>query len=295
VVVSGLSDEEFQHWHEHGYVIIPLLDEQELKAAVDEIHEYMPPWEEYVRHRRWYDGTVARKEGHIYTAYTFPYVGDALNHSTIHPTLLDFATRALRTDRFMLSHGQLGGKYAGTRDFDQDLHCDYGNNMLVVPKPDAETFDVPAIVYYSDVTVDLSPTYVVDQQHTRDDPIHPRHRPRDKYPELYELEFPVTVPAGHALLYSMRTFHRGSALRASEGVRFAQNIGFRRGDVTWAGQETFQHEGGRPEMDHFLEQATPRQRELAGFPPIGDPYWDRDSIAAVSRRYPGMDMTPYEG
>jgi Phytanoyl-CoA dioxygenase (PhyH) len=293
--LSGLSEQEFQHWCDHGYVVVPLLSETELAAAVDNIHEYMPPWEEYASHPRWYKQSVATTEGRLQTAQTFPFIGDALNLTTIHPTLVDFATRALRTERIMLSHGQLGGKYAGTRDFDQELHCDYGNNMLVVPKPDDETFDVPVLLYYTDVTVDLSPTYVVDQKHTRDDPLTPRRRSREEYPELYEVEFPVTVPAGHALLYSMRTFHRGSALRGKEGLRFAQNIGFKRCDMTWCGQVTFQHEGGRPEMDHFLEHATPRQRELAGFPPVGDPYWDKETVEAVGRRYPGMDMAPYEG
>jgi hypothetical protein len=292
--MSGLTDEEFQHWCDHGYVIIRLLDDDELAAAVDNIHEYMPPWEEFARYRRRYSGTIGRDNRSLLVAQTFPFVDDGLNHTTIHPTLLDFATRALRTDRFMLSHGQLGGKYAGLPDADQDLHCDYGNNMLVVPKPDAATFDVPVIVYYTDVTVDLGPTYAVDQQYTRDDPLVPGHRLRKDHPDLYEHEFPVTVPAGHALLYSMRTFHRGSAIRAKEGLRFAQNIGFKRCDAPWAGQVTFQHEGGRPEMDHFLTGATPRQRELVGFPPVGAHYWDAASIAAVGRRYPEMDMTPYE-
>lgn len=293
--MSGISDEDFQHWSEHGYVILKLLSEDELAAALENIHEYMPPWEEYMRHPRWYEESVARKFGPFVTRATFPFIHDGLNASTIHPTLVDFATKALRTDKLMLSHGQLGGKYAGTRDFEQQLHCDYGNNMLVVPKPDEEAFDVPAIVYYTDVTVDLSPTYVVPQDYTRDDSLYPRHRPREEFPELYEHEFPVTVPAGHVLLYSMRTFHRGSRLRATEGLRFAQNIGFKRRDTTFCGQVTWQHEGGRPEMDHFLEHATPKQRELVGFPAVDDPYWDdKNMVAAVATRYPGMDMTPYE-
>lgn len=66
----------------------------------------------------------------------FPYSGPALNTSTIHPDYIAFAERVLGTDRIMLSHGQLGGKYAGTRDSEQELHRDYGNNTLAVPPPD---------------------------------------------------------------------------------------------------------------------------------------------------------------
>jgi hypothetical protein len=290
----GISEQDYQHWREHGYVITRLLDDAQVKAALDNIYEYMPPWEEYARHPRWYQETFGSRTGNSPARATFPFVGDALNWTTIHPDLVAFAERVLRTERIMLSHGQLGGKYAQTRDFEQQLHCDYGNNTLVVPKPDEEVFEVPALLYYTDVTVDLGPTYVVPQDFTRDDPLVPRHRSREQYPELYEHEFPVTVPAGHVLIYSLRTFHRGSALRAREGLRFAQNIGFKRRDMTWCGQVTFQHEGGRPEMDHFLQKAAPRERELVGFPPAGSTYWDKDMVAAVGRRYPGMDMTPYQ-
>jgi ectoine hydroxylase-related dioxygenase (phytanoyl-CoA dioxygenase family) len=291
----SISEQDYQHWREHGYVITRLLDDAQVKAALENIYEYMPSWEEYTRHPRWYQETTGKTTTPRFgTGATFPFAGDALNWTTIHPDLVAFAERVLRTERIMLSHGQLGGKYAQTRDFEQQLHCDYDNNMLVVPKPDEEAFDIPALLYYTDVTVDLSPTYVVPQDFTRDDPLVPRHRSREEYPELYEHEFPVTVPAGHVLIYSMRTFHRGSALRGREGLRFAQNIGFKRCDMTWCGQVTFQHEGDRPEMDQFLEKATPRERELVGFPPVGSTYWDKDMVAAVGRRYPGMDMTPYE-
>lgn len=292
--MTAITDEEFAHWRQHGYIIRKLLTDDELAAAIDNIHEYMPSWEDYMARQRWLEPAV-NPPGRSYTHATFPFVGDGVNHSTIHPDLVDFAERALGTERIMLSHGQLGGKYANTKDFEQPLHCDYGNNMLVMPKPNDEAFSVPAIVYYTDVTVDLSPTYAVDQQYTRDLPLVPRRRAREDNPELYEHEFPVEVPAGWVLIYSMRTWHRGSALRASEGLRYAQNIGFKRIGASYAGQVTFQHEGGSAEMDHFLETATPRQRELVGFPAVGDPYWDKASVEDVGRRYPGMDMTPYEG
>ena len=289
----GISESDYEHWHKHGYVVVRLLDDDQVDAVLQNIYEYMPSWEEYVRHPRWFQETVGAKVRRPGQGATFPFVGDALNMSTIHPDYVAFAERVMDTRKIMLSHGQLGGKYAGTRDFEQQLHYDYGNNTLAVPKPDTHILDLPMIVYYTDVTVDLSPTYAVSQEFTRDEPLTPRHRSREEYPELYEHEFPVTVPAGSALIYSMNTFHRGSALRAKEGLRFAQNIGLKRIDAPWAGQETFQHEGGRPEMDHFLESVTPRQRELAGFPAVGDPYWDKYTIEGVEARYPGMDMTPY--
>ncbi|MGW0229116.1 phytanoyl-CoA dioxygenase family protein [Actinopolymorpha singaporensis] len=291
--MGTIREADYQHWREHGYVVVPLLDDEQVRATVENIHEYMPPWEEYARHPRWYEESVAAKSGRLRTYATFPFVGDALNETTLHPELIAFAERVIGTDRLMLSHGQLGGKYAGTRDFEQQLHLDYGNNTLVCPPPDEEIVDLPAIIYYTDVTVDLSPTYVVSQKFTRDLPREPRFHTREGSPDLYAHEVPVVVPAGSVLIYSMNTFHRGSALTASEGLRYAQNIGFKRVDAPWCGQVTFQHDGGSPEMNHFLEHATPRQREFVGFPRVGDPYWNKSTVANVGARYPGMDMSPY--
>ncbi len=287
--MSAFTDDDYKHWLEHGYVVVRLLDDAQLAAALENIFEYMPSWEDYSRHPRRDQDAVENG-----VRVDFPFVGDALNRSTVHPDLVSFAERVLRTDKILLSHGQVGGKYAGTRDFDQDLHLDYGNNMLVVPNPDDEAFHVPALLYYTNVTVDLGPTYVVPQEWTRDDPLVPRHRSRREFPELYEHEIPVVVPAGHVLVYSMSTFHRGSRITAAEGARFAQNIGFKRSDTVSCGQETFQNCGGRPEMNRFIERATPHERDLVGFPPVGHPYWNSRTVAAVGRRYPGMDMGPYE-
>ncbi len=45
----------------------------------------------------------------------------------------------------------------------------------------------------------------------------------------------------------------------------------------------------------MMERATPRERELFGFPAIGDPYWNDQTLTDVQCRYPKMDMAPYEG
>jgi ectoine hydroxylase-related dioxygenase (phytanoyl-CoA dioxygenase family) len=291
--VSRITEDDYEHWRRHGYVVVQLLTDEEVSAALEEIDEYFPTWEEYVRRPRWFRHTISSPGRAPGQNAEFPYAGPALNATTIHPDYVAFAERVLGTDRIMLSHGQLGGKYAGTRDFEQELHRDYGNNTLVVPPPDTAILDLPMIVYYTEVTVDLSPTYVVSQEVTRDLPLTPRMLSRTEYPEYYAQEIPVTVPAGGAVIYSMNTFHRGSAIRATEGLRFAQNIGLKRIDAPWTGQVTFQHEGGRPEMDAFLENAGPRERELVGFPRVGDAYWDTLTVEAVGARYPGMDMTPY--
>src|SRR5579875_2160591 len=288
--MTAVQQHDLEHWRKHGYVIIEkFLSDAELEAALHDIHVYMPSWEDYLAHRHLYEPLVA--PGLV--SAPFPFEGDGLNHVVFHPYLLDFAQTVLETDDVALTQAGLMGKYAGKHDYEQTLHVDYGNNTLVYPKNDPSSFIFPVIVYYTDVTVDSGPTYVVSQEVTGDDVGEPRHRSRDDYPDLYAYETPVTVPAGSALIYSMRTFHRGSAMRATQGVRYTHHLTYQPAGPRWIGKNTWLMRGGSPEMDHFVATATPKQREMVGFPPVGDPYWDAETLAGVAKRYPAMDMTPY--
>lgn len=198
-----------------------------------------------------------------------------------------------------MGHGTITTKYAGKGDYDQSLHSDYSNNTLVVPQRGLKSTDVPAIIYHTDVTIDLGPTYVVSQEHTRDRDLIIdgfRHHTREAFPELYEVEQPILVTAGSMVIYSMHTFHRGSKMTAKEGMRITQFTGFHTTDAPFYGQTNWQGLGGHPDMDRFILNSSPRQREMVDFPPVGHPYWDDDWVRlGVSNRYPTMDMTPYGG
>src|SRR5436305_1615463 len=77
-----------------------------------------------------------------------------------------------------------------------------------------------------------------------------------------------------------------------ELVSFAQRL-IRTKGSHWMGFSAWARSGGEPALQRFLERATPRQRELLGFPPPGHPYWNEETLAGVAARYPAMDMTPY--
>src|SRR5262249_26299130 len=156
-----------------------------------------------------------------------------------------------------------------------------------------------AIVYYSDVTVDLGPTRVVPfgeaHEYWRNVALADRDPfwlkaswTREEAPDLYGRERKVTVPAGSMLLYSLRTFHRGSASTASNGSRFTQHLGFHRSDMTWAGEKLLPLHGLRDELGQMLCRLSPRQRTVLGFPAPGNRYWTAATCAAVQRRYPNM-------
>ena len=300
-----ILDEDVQHWHDHGYVVIErFLRPDELTDVHAGIQQYMPTYEEYKAHPYRYKGyygagnrgsngneEVVRQE--------FPYGPMALNETAMHPFLVAFSERLAGTDKLSLSHGAITGKYAGKGNYDQPLHADYSGNTYVIPQKSTEWLDIPMIIYHSDVTIDLGPTYVVSQKHTEHRKLVEdgfRFHRRDKFPELYEVEQPNLVPAGSVLIYQMRTFHRGSALNAKDGARFIQFTAFHTANIPWMGSMFHQNKMGAPEMLNFIQKADPSHRTLLGFPPVGHAYWkDDDARTGVANRYPDMDMTPYGG
>ncbi len=282
-----ITDEHLAHWRRHGYAVVPsLLTEAELAAIQANVRRYFPTDEEYRAAPERYPDVGGWRE--------LPFVGDALNDLATHPELVSFAERVIGTKEILLTQAILWGKYAGVGDHEQQLHVDFGNNTLVFPRDEGPFTQTGTIVYLSDVTEELAPTCVVSKERTGEpSSLVPSVRPRDRFPVLYEQEVRVTARAGSVLLYSMSTFHRGSAFQAAAGARFSFHVVFRAKDSHWMGFSAWARSGGEPALQRFLERATPRQRELLGFPPPGHPYWNEETLAGVAARYPAMDMTPY--
>ena len=55
--------------------------------------------------------------------------------------------------------------------------------------------------------------------------------------------------------------------------------------------------GRGPEINaaDLMQRASVRQRDVLGFPPVGSPYWDEQTLADVAARYEGIDLRPYGG
>jgi len=274
-----------------GFVVVQkFLAPAELSAARQNMLRYVPTAEELAATPERYAFVFDDPE-HLQTE--FPFAGDALNDVTTHLDLIDFVRRVLGTEDVRLSQSAIWAKYAGTGDFEQGLHLDYQGNTLVVPRDDGDYRQVNMILYYSDVTEDLAPTFVVPQHKTRDLPLWPTHRTRKKDPELYRHERPVLASAGDLLVFGMRTWHRASAMTADFGARLSHHLVWRSGAHDFQGYHLWSRLGENDELQRFIERATPEQREVLGFPKASDPYWNEETLSAVALRYPRMDMTPY--
>lgn len=289
-----ISDQHAEQLIRHGYTIVPgFLTPAELTAARANMLQYYPSAQELFDSPQRY-GAIYEEPESLQTE--FPFAGDALNDVATHPELIAFVERLLGTDDVVLSQSAIWAKYAGTAgSYEQALHLDYQGNTLVAPRDDLSYRQVNMILYYTDVSDELGPTYVVSQEHTRDLPLWPTHRPRKKSGFLYQHERPVLAKAGDLLIFSMRTWHRASDITAPFGERFSHHFVWRAAAHAFQGFHLWSRLGENAELQRFIASTTPRQREVLGFPKPGDPYWTEETLAAVKLRYPGMDMGPYGG
>jgi hypothetical protein len=112
-------------------------------------------------------------------------------------------------------------------------------------------------------------------------------------PEIYAAERPAPGPRGSLLAYRSDVFHRGVNLTAPEGFRFLLNVSYRLKDHDWIGFHSIQSRATSQHWVAFVEESTPRELELLGFPPPGHPIWDADLIEATAAAYPKLDLAPW--
>jgi len=286
-----VTEEELEEWRTHGYVLVKdMFTPEEVAAAQQNVAMYAPTGDEFSQRPKRYSWIRDPEEFKLIEG---PFVGDALNSLMTAPVMVDMAERALGGDRPFLTQAILWPKYAQTVDYEQDLHLDYHDNTLTVPSADSAYEQLAAIVYLTDVTEDLGPTHVVSRQQSKGVPLWPWSRSRALDPELYADERPIVARAGSVLLFGNQTWHRGSAMRTEAGHRFTLHLSFRRIGQEWMAWRGVPRYLDHPEVQRFFTYATPQQRELFGFPPVGDAFWTDETISATSQRYEGIDMGPY--
>merc|ERR1712196_365577 len=103
---------------------------------------------------------------------------------------------------------------------------------------------------------------------------------------------------GSVLLYRHDTWHRGTELKPG-CLRLVMNMTYRKASSEWI---STLHEGWAwamyrrsQQMEHLVARASVLQRCVLGFPNVGHPYWNEETLAAVAARYCplGMDIHPY--
>lgn len=290
-----ITPEHEAHYREHGYAVVEgFCTSAELSGALADFDAVLPGWVDFVGNPRapkpaTWDRPYPGQRGMPH----FPYPGDTLNDLTFHDELRRFAALNTGGRPVFCEQSHLSYKGKGSRgDQDQAMHLDYTNHTLAYP-PNLPTYWQTAYLYYfTDVEHGLGPTAVCSRQHYPERILWPSVYTRDERPALYDHEVTVTAPAGSLLIYSMRTFHRGTALNR-EGGRLGMFVSYAPAGCPWMGIVGWSQEAPRREFGRWMERASVAARTTLGFPPPGDPYWTAETLDGVSARYPGMDMSPY--
>ena len=273
---------------EQGFTVVEgFVDPALLKPAQEALWDLYPRPEAYFADPAAYP---AFERSQFAGIRLFPYDAWALNRLAFQPDLIDAAERFLGTPEIDLYKIELWAKYSGAIDYDQTLHRDYGNHTLVTPSYDERRRQMTTFTLLSDVTELDGPTAIVPLEHTRDIPMTPRHLEPGA---LANREVSVTGPAGSLLIYRTDVFHRGVNFSAPERSRFVLLVDFQPRGSRWNGKMSWPDRAIQPAMTEAMVRMSPRERDLFGWPPAGDPYWTEETLRDTAERYPGMDMIPY--
>ena len=278
-----------------GFVIVEgFLGRAELERAQRVVLDLFPPPELYFAEPdRWPEFARSQFSG----IKLLPYGWD-LDRLAFHPDLVDAAERYLESTDLSLYKVEMWAKYSGAIDYEQPLHRDFGNHTLVVPRTDGVGRQLTSFTLLSDVTLADAPTAIVPIEHTADIPFGSDAAER-RWPnslsrgEFSDVEVPVVGPAGTLLLYRTDVFHRATNFTEPNRSRFALLADYQVRGTPWSGKVAWPNRANMPGWATMIERATVRERDLFGFPPVGDPYWNDETRAGVQRRYPNLDMTPY--
>lgn len=289
---NGVLAQAVANFARDGYVVLPAwLSGEALAPAQAELTLMFPSPQDYhggrdpERNARFTTGGFAGVE-------PFPYASVEWSLLGLSPPIVTLAEALLGTSAIRLYEAHNWAKYAGAADYEQELHRDYGNHTPVVPTADPTLAEVEMFIYIHDVPPECGPTQVVSQVHTGGLPLWPPGISRATHPDIYTHEVSAAGPAGTVLAYRADTFHRGTAMTDPTGARFVLKASFRTVSDIWFDRLGLSQRLG-DSWYRFVARATPRQLELAGFPPRGHRYWTPTTWSDVRSRYPNADLAAF--
>ena len=290
--MASLTPALKQQWDVDGWCVVPgVIPPADLAAAQDAVRHHFPAPAEMLE-----QGGSQAGAWHTWDAAwpEFPFHSSRLNALVLHDHIIDLAEGLLGTTEIALYMGIATAKYAHQASgYNQLLHADYPNHMLVVPRHEVGFQQVEFFVYLTDVAVEDGATRFVSWQKTKDIPVERHTLNYVDYADLYEDPSVAAAPAGSVVAYRPDIYHRSTDFTDPTRHRIMLHVSFRHRDAAWGGYQAWPFRGFSPELAKYVRQATPRQLALMGIPPPGHPYWNEATLAGVQARYPGLDMGPW--
>jgi Phytanoyl-CoA dioxygenase (PhyH) len=224
----------------------------------------------------------------------FPFKSRSLNALVVHDVLIDLAEQLLGTEDLRIYMALLTAKYHGqSSGFNQLLHVDYPNQMVVVPRRDRGYQQLETFVYLTDVSTSNGATRMVSRRLTADVPVEQHTLNLEDYGHLYVETGDASGSAGSVVAYRPDVYHRSVDETQPGSVRSMLHVAFKPANSDYGGYQAWPIKGYSPEWFDFVRQATPRQLALFSIPRPGDPYWTEETLAGVGARYQGLDMDPW--
>ncbi len=306
------TPEEVYTWRTDGWVLLEgLVGTDEIDAVVGDLHGMFPTPEEYhddpegeLERRRgkpklreeafvWPDDGPGFRPSQQLWSQEFPFSGSgALNRLCVHPSVVDFAERALDTPDIRLYQIHLTAKYGGVTNYEQPLHTDRNHSWLPAVGS-SPWWNLEGFLYLSDVTAADNPTGMVSTRDSREvSPRTPVLMP-DTAPDLYAAERPAIGVRGSYLAYRSDVFHRGTDFGSPGGARTVLALAFKNAGHEWIGYDQAQSRSTGSEWTRFAQRSSPRELELFGFPPPGHPIWTTALLDETGIRYPKLDLGPW--
>jgi len=306
------TDDEVEAWRRDGWVLLDgLVGRDEVDATSEDLRLLFPTGQEYhadpegVTERRkgrpiepeeeyqWPEEGPGFRSGQQRWMGSFPFDGGgALNRLCVHPSIVDFAERALGTRDIRLYQAHASAKYSGLTNYEQPMHTDRNHSWLPAVGQ-SPWWNLTGFLYLSDVTEDENPTLLVTLRDSAGvSSPYPVILPRmDR--SLYAAERPAPGARGSFLAYRSTVWHRGSAFGRPGTARFVLALAFKHAGQDWIGYDQAQSRSTGPQWTHFVEHCSPRQLELFGFPPPGHAIWNEALLRETAKRYPKLDLTPW--
>lgn len=300
-MAKRFTDQHIKTWRKEGAVVLPEFFEQtEIDKVLDDFKIIFPrPKGSLEEVNKKQKGEIGKTNINQFKHFeNIPFdCSSALNLISVHPSLIEFARAALKTEDVTLYQAQAWAKFTGEADFNQAFHCDFGNHTLTVPSKDECLNSITFIIYFTEVSELLGPTHYVNRTDSkgfegmkrflkdREDIQHQK--------ELTKFERSAAGPAGSLLAYGIDVFHRGTNLTKPGGYRYAMTSCFKKAGNDSIGYTAWPWHFAKP-WNKIFENATPEQLNCFGVPLPGDPFWTNETLSLAQSRYPNWDLSKYQ-
>jgi ectoine hydroxylase-related dioxygenase (phytanoyl-CoA dioxygenase family) len=289
-----LNAQQRQSWEEDGWCVLDrILPDEALGPAQRAISKVFPSarqmtesqiGDEYDRWRTW-DAVWPE----------FPFRSRSLNALVVSDLLISLAQDLLDTSEVRMYLAMATAKYANqASEYNQLLHTDFPNHTLTVPRAESGYHQMETFIYLNDVSKENGATRFVSRSLTRHISVEEHTLNLHDYGEIYDHPSDASAPAGSIVVYRPDVYHRSVDFTDPTQARFMLHVSYKPATVEWGGYQAWPIKGFSGEWHNFVQGASPRQLSVLGFPPPGHAYWTEETVAGVSKRYPGLDMSPWK-